>query len=172
MLAKVLRDNIVIDPANLHAPSSLTSLALSRTVGTPSLTSHTLVSTWTSTPLSYSGLGTLWAQGPPLVLGMCLSMDTYVSPWNSIPHVGPPCLPSHLMEFRAGSQTFVSHSGATSLTLDLVSNLTNYVSASNLHVCNSGLVSNHQTLMSTPRTFNLVHHPGLWSASRTSVHPG
>src|SRR6266481_2282919 len=63
--------------------------------------------------------------------------------------------------FHAGLWTFVSHSGATSLTPDLVSNLTTYISASNLCVCNPGLVSNHRTLMSTSRTFNLVHHLGL-----------
>src|SRR6266481_4517928 len=164
--------HFVVDPANLRAPSLLTSLALSCTVGTLSLASCTLVSTRTSTPLLYLGLGTLWARGPPLVLGMHLSTDSYVSPWNSIPPIGPPCPPSHLTEFHAGPRTFVSHSGATSLTPDLVSNLATYVSASTLHVCNSDLMSNHQTLMSTSRTLNLVHHLGLWSTPGTSIHPG
>ena len=164
--------HFIIDPANLCAPSLLTSLTLSCTVGTPSLASCILVSTRTSTPLSYLGLGTLQAQGPPLVLGAHLSTDTYVSPRNSLPHVGPLCPPLHLMEFHAGPRTFVSHSGATSLTLDLASNLMTYVSASNLHVCNSGLMSNHQTLVSTSGTPNLVHHLGLQSAPGTLVHPG
>ncbi len=107
--------HFVVDPANLHAPSLLTSLASSHTVGTPSLASYTLVSTRTSTPLSYLGLGTLWAWGPPLVLGMHLSTDSYVSPWNSVPPVGPPCPPPHLTEFRAGPRTLVSTSGTLNL---------------------------------------------------------
>src|SRR6266481_2899638 len=100
--------HFVVDPANLHAPLSLTSLASSCTVGTPSLTSCTLVSTRTSTPLSYLGLETLWAQGPPLVLGTHLSTDSYISPRNSVSHPGATC---PTLELHVPPWSYVSNPG-------------------------------------------------------------